>query len=62
MRSATKNLKKKERQIEEQVERLEHTNVGASRPVQEVLEQYGSTPLKKWNYTGRVNPPSGIIL
>lgn len=41
-----KNLKKKERQIEEQVERLEHTNVGASRPVQEVLEQYGSTPLK----------------
>ena len=40
------NLKKKERQIEEQVERLEHTNVGASRPVQEVLEQYGSTPLK----------------
>ena len=40
------NLKKKERQIEEQVERLEHTNVGASRLVQEVLEQYGSTPLK----------------
>ena len=40
------NLKKKERQIEEQVERLEHINVGASRPVQEVLEQYGSTPLK----------------
>lgn len=40
------NLKKKEQQIEEQVERLEHTNVGASRPVQEVLEKYGSTPLK----------------
>lgn len=40
------NLKKKERQIEEQVERLEHTNVGASKTVQEVLEKYGSTPLK----------------
>ena len=57
-----KNLKKKERQIEEQVERLEHTNVGASRPVQEVLEQYRKHSAKKWNYTGRVNPPSGIIL
>ena len=28
-----------------EVERLEHTNVGANKEVQEVLERYGSTPL-----------------
>ena len=37
---------KKERDIEAEVERLEHTNVGANSVVQEFLEKHGSTPLK----------------
>ena len=37
---------KKERDIEAEVERLEHTNVGANSVVQEFLERHGSTPLK----------------
>lgn len=35
----------KEQQIREEVERLEHTNVGALAEVQELLVSYGSTPL-----------------
>ena len=38
--------RKKEKDIEEEVYRLEHTNIGAGRPVQEFLERHGSTPLK----------------
>ena len=35
----------KEKQIVEELERVEHVNVGASAQVQEVLESFGSTPL-----------------
>ena len=38
--------RKKEKDIEEEVYRLEHTNIGAGRSVQEFLERHGSTPLK----------------
>ena len=36
----------KEEQIEAEIKRVEHKNIGASRQVQELLESYGSTPLK----------------
>ncbi|POP32126.1 tRNA uridine-5-carboxymethylaminomethyl(34) synthesis enzyme MnmG [Lactonifactor longoviformis] len=36
----------KEEQIEAEIKRAEHRNIGASREVQELLESYGSTPLK----------------
>ncbi len=36
----------KERMIEDEIRRLETTNIGASREVQEFLEENGSTPLK----------------
>ena len=36
----------KETKIEEEKERVEHTYVGATKEVQELLEQYESTPLK----------------
>ena len=36
----------KEEQIEAEIKRVEHRNIGASRQVQELLESYGSTPLK----------------
>ncbi len=39
-------LLKKEEQIKEEIKRVEHTNIGASREVQELLEKYESTPLK----------------
>ncbi|MEG0565346.1 MAG: tRNA uridine-5-carboxymethylaminomethyl(34) synthesis enzyme MnmG [Hungatella sp.] len=39
-------LQKKEKAIEEEIERLEHTNIGANKQVQEFLEQHDSTPLK----------------
>ena len=39
------HLKEKEKQIEQEVERVKHTNIGANAKVQEVLEMYGSTPL-----------------
>ena len=38
-------LLEKERQIEEEIHRVEHTHVGSSAAVNQVLEQYGSTPL-----------------
>ena len=36
----------KEKEIKAEIERLEHTNIGNTEPVQELLEQYKSTPLK----------------
>ena len=39
------NLLKKEKMIEEEIERVEHTNIGTSDKVQKVLETFGSTPL-----------------
>ena len=36
----------KERRIDEEIHRVEHTNIGAGSAVQELLESYGSTPLK----------------
>ena len=36
----------KEREIKVEIERLEHTNIGNTEPVQKLLEQYKSTPLK----------------
>ena len=39
------NLLKKEKMIEEEIERVEHTNIGTSETVQKVLESFGSTPL-----------------
>ena len=36
------DILEKERLIKEEIERVEHVNVGASKPVQELLEQYGS--------------------
>jgi len=37
---------KKEKDIEAEIDRLEHTNIGANANVQEFLEKHGSTPLK----------------
>lgn len=39
------HLLEKENQIKEEVERLLHTSVGASKEVQDVLEELGTTPL-----------------
>lgn len=36
----------KERLIQEEIRRVEHLNIGASKEVQELLERYQSTPLK----------------
>lgn len=36
----------KERLIAEEVERIEHVNIGANAKVQKLLQEYGSTPLK----------------
>ena len=36
----------KEKEIKAEIERLEHTNIGNTEPVQKLLEQYKSTPLK----------------
>lgn len=38
-------LLKKEEMIAAEIERVEHTNVGTSEKVQELLKKYGSTPL-----------------
>ena len=38
-------LLRKEKMIEEEIERVEHMNVGTSEKVQQVLESFGSTPL-----------------
>ena len=39
------NLLRKEKMIEKEIERVEHTNIGTSEKVQKVLESFGSTPL-----------------
>ena len=38
-------LLEKEKMIEEEIERVEHTNIGTSKEVQDLLESYNSTPL-----------------
>lgn len=40
------NLLKKEENIKKEIHRLENTNIGANKQVQEFLELHGSTPLK----------------
>ena len=40
-----KHLLKKEREIEEEISRVEHTNIGTSKDVQNILIKYESTPL-----------------
>lgn len=40
-----KHLLKKEREIEEEIYRVEHTNIGTSKDVQNLLIKYESTPL-----------------
>ena len=47
-------MREKERLIKEEIERVEHGNVGASKPVQELLEQYGSTPLTSGSTLGEL--------
>lgn len=39
------NLLKKEEQIQEEIQRVEYTNIGTSEEVQELLKSYRSTPL-----------------
>lgn len=41
-----KKVKEKEKQIEEEIKRLNKTIVGASESISNLLKQYGSTPLK----------------
>jgi tRNA uridine 5-carboxymethylaminomethyl modification enzyme len=40
------HLLKKKKDIEEEIYRVEHTNVGANKEVQDVLKSFSSTPLK----------------
>ncbi len=44
----------KEKAIEEEIQRVEHTNIGASREVQALLESLGSTPLKAGTTLGEL--------
>lgn len=44
--STYERLMEKEKEIEQEVQRLERTNVGANKQVQSFLEAHGSTPLK----------------
>ena len=48
------DILEKERLIKEEIERVEHVNVGASKPIQELLEQYGSTPLTSGSTLGEL--------
>ena len=48
------DILKKEQLIKEEIERVEHVNVGASRPVQELLEHYRSTPLTSGSTLGEL--------
>ena len=48
------DILEKERLIKEEIERVEHVNVGASKPVQELLQQYGSTPLTSGSTLGEL--------
>ncbi|MDY4771877.1 MAG: tRNA uridine-5-carboxymethylaminomethyl(34) synthesis enzyme MnmG [Lachnospiraceae bacterium] len=44
----------KEKQIEEEIQRVEHTNIGANKEVQQLLEGLGSTPLKAGTTLGEL--------
>ena len=48
------DILEKERLIKEEIDRVEHVNVGASKQVQELLEQYGSTPLTSGSTLGEL--------
>lgn len=45
---------KKEKLIKEEMERLDNTNIGASKEVQQLLEENGSTPLKTGTTLGEL--------
>ena len=47
-------LLRKEKEIEEEIKRVEHTNIGASEKVQAFLEKHGSTPLKSGTTLGEL--------
>lgn len=47
-------LLRKEREIEEEIKRVEHTNIGANEKVQAFLEKHGSTPLKSGTTLGEL--------
>ncbi len=47
-------LLNKEKQIEEEINRIEHTNIGASKEVQELLEEKNSTLLKSGTTLGEL--------
>ena len=48
------DLLEKERLIQEEMQRVEQVHVGASKEVQELLEQYGSTPLNSGSSLGEL--------
>ena len=47
-------LFRKEKEIEEEIKRVEHTNIGANEKVQAFLEKHGSTPLKSGTTLGEL--------
>ena len=47
-------LLRKEKEIEEEIKRVEHTNIGANEKVQAFLEKHGSTPLKSGTTRGEL--------
>ena len=47
-------LLRKEKEIEEEINRVEHTNIGANEKVQAFLEKHGSTPLKSGTTLGEL--------
>ena len=47
-------LLRKEKEIEEEIKRVEHTNIGATEKVQAFLEKHGSTPLKSGTTLGEL--------
>ena len=48
------DLLKKEKEIEEEIKRVEHTNIGANEKVQAFLERHGSTLLKSGTTLGEL--------
>ena len=47
-------LLRKEKEIEEEIKRVEHTNIGSNEKVQAFLEKHGSTPLKSGTTLGEL--------
>ena len=47
-------LLRKEKEIEEEIKRVEHTNIGANEKVQAFLEKHGRTPLKSGTTLGEL--------